>query len=663
MSWIGRLYETYENCAAFVGKLPSMDQGDKKAPMPLLPVAHTTQEAAIEVTVNSHGEFVDAKAIENKADRMTVIQCTEESAGRAGSKIAPHPLHEKLEYVAGDFDEYFDSKGGCRSRYEAYLANLEKWCASEFSERRVCAVLHYLKKGTLVADLVKKGLFFPDESGKIPEKVKEKDKPPAYRAVAGDVSGALVRFKVEDYEDLESIQEFWKDPDIQQKYIQWYLSTQTEVDLCYATGRRIPSADNNPSKIRHKGDKAKLISGNDKSNFTFRGRFKTAAQAARIGYETTQKAHNALKWLIDKQGYRNGDAVCLSWGTRGEELPTLGPSGSDCLGGERLAAVLREDFAKNLRYSLRGWYQDLSDHAGVSIICLDSATEGRMSITYYREMSGTEYLDRIAFWYGTCVWPMWFKKDWKDPKSESIEVLSAPSLNDIFVAAFGENAGDKFKKSVFQRLLPCIADGARIPPDIVKNLLIRASKPFAVPERQLRVACAVIRKYLNDKYNPGVYTVDAYKEVFTVNLNEKQDERSYLFGRMWAYYHYMEQLVLWRMKDKRDTNALRLRSRFRTHPASTAGILDDKLLPYLRRGNLVNSDLMAELGAIAIRLKGQGEGGTRGDFTDEPLNECFVLGYMSQLDELNKRYRKKNNGHSPDTEDEPISNEYEENNE
>ncbi|MGI6192128.1 MAG: type I-C CRISPR-associated protein Cas8c/Csd1 [Christensenellales bacterium] len=659
MSWIGRLYETYENCAELVGELPQMDLTDRKAPMPLLPVAHTTQEAAIEVTVDSDGDFVEARAIENKADRMTVIPCTEESAGRT-SKPSPHPLHDKLEYVAGDYDDFFSSKGGCRSRYEAYIANLEKWCASEYADERVCAVLAYLKKGTLLADLVREGLFFPDESGKIPEKFAGKDKPPAYRAVSGDVSGALVRFKVEDYEDLESVHKLWEDPAIQQKYIRWYLSTQSDVDLCYATGRRIPCADNNPSKIRHKGDKAKLISGNDKSNFTFRGRFKTAAEAARIGYETTQKAHNALKWLIDRQSYRNGDAVCLAWGTKGEDLPVPGPSGSESLGSERLAAVLREDYAKNLRFSLRGWYQDLSDHAGVSIICLDSATEGRMSITYYREMSGTEYLDRIAFWYGTCVWPMRFKKDRKDPKSEAVEVLSAPSLHDIFTAAFGENAGDKFKKAVFQRLLPCIADGARIPKDIVKNLLIRASKPFEVPDRQLRTACAVIRKYLNDKYNPGVYTVDAYKEVFTVTLNEKQDERSYLFGRMWAYYHYLEQLVLWRMRDKRDTNALRLRSRFRTHPASTVSTLDDKLLPYLRKGNLINSDLMAELGAIAIRLKEQGDG-TRGNFTDEPLNECFVLGYMSQLDELNKRYRKKQNGQSPEASDETISIEEEEN--
>ena len=47
---------------------------------------------------------------------------------------------------------------------------------------------------------------------------------------------------------------------------------------------------------RNSGDRAKLISSNDSANFTFRGeRFSDAGQALRIGYETTQKAHSALR--------------------------------------------------------------------------------------------------------------------------------------------------------------------------------------------------------------------------------------------------------------------------------------------------------------------------------------------------------------------------------
>ena len=662
MSWIGRLYETYENCAALVNEPLPERVGDERAPVPLLPVAHALRKAAIEVTVTMDGNFADARAIENKADRMTVIPCREESAGRSGSAIAPHPLHEKLEYVAGDFAEFFEPKTKQSLRFETYLSNLQKWCDSEYGDERLRAVLKYLKKGTLVADLVDAGLFDPDESGKIPEKVPGKDKLPIYRAVDENVSDALVRFVVEDY-DSDTCCELWRDETIRDKYIQWYLSTLPGADLCYATGRIIPCADNNPDDIRYRGDNAKLISGNDKSNFTFRGRFKTASQAARIGYETTQKAHNALRWLIDKQGYRNGDAVCLAWGTKGEELPAIGPSGSETIGDNRLEKLLREDYARNLRMSLSGWYADLREDAGVSIICVDSVTEGRLSITYYREMNGREYLDRIAFWYGTCVWPT--KR--RDATGVVHAVTEAPALEDILKAAYGEKANIHLKKAVFQQLLRCIADGARIPRNVINKLVVQATRPYdgdgwsvyekneftkekrflkgkkPDPDRFLRVACAAIRKYVNDRYNPGVYTVDDYQEVIAVTASEtlknansiqKQDWRSYQFGRMWAYYHHIESKILASLHIKGETNAIRLRWRFRMKPASTTGILEEKLVPYVRRRRWLVQKELNELNAIAVLLKGQD---LRGDFNDESLNECFVLGYMSQLDELDRR--------------------------
>lgn len=44
-----------------------------------------------------------------------------------------------------------------------------------------------------------------------------------------------------------------------------------------------------PSKIRNTADKAKLISGNDESGFTYRGRFANKQQAVAVGYFTSQK--------------------------------------------------------------------------------------------------------------------------------------------------------------------------------------------------------------------------------------------------------------------------------------------------------------------------------------------------------------------------------------
>ncbi|MFQ9798319.1 MAG: hypothetical protein ACLR23_04605 [Clostridia bacterium] len=54
MSWIDKLYETYENCQEYVGK----DREDM-----LLPIAHTTNNAQIQVTLNQDAEIVMAEKV------------------------------------------------------------------------------------------------------------------------------------------------------------------------------------------------------------------------------------------------------------------------------------------------------------------------------------------------------------------------------------------------------------------------------------------------------------------------------------------------------------------------------------------------------------------------------------------------------------------------
>ena len=73
-------------------------------------------------------------------------------------------------------------------------------------------------------------------------------------------------------------------------------------ELDYLTGERQTVSYLHSKKIRNEGDGAKLISSNDEANYTFRGRFSTKEQAFAIGNETSQKMHNALKWIIRKQG-------------------------------------------------------------------------------------------------------------------------------------------------------------------------------------------------------------------------------------------------------------------------------------------------------------------------------------------------------------------------
>ena len=85
MSWIGKLYETYEN---------NTSQVDKKGKPPLLPVGHTTKEHAhILIVLDKQGDFIRASVI-GRSNAQTIIPVTEKLIFRIlpSNLSAPSPL-------------------------------------------------------------------------------------------------------------------------------------------------------------------------------------------------------------------------------------------------------------------------------------------------------------------------------------------------------------------------------------------------------------------------------------------------------------------------------------------------------------------------------------------------------------------------------------------
>lgn len=98
----------------------------------------------------------------------------------------------------------------------------------------------------------------------------------------GDQLETFVRFRV-DGDDLSSDRNVWN------SYTQYYQSTLKDKGICYIQGKEMPISFLSPYKIRNAGDRAKLISSNDSTNFTYRGRFENVEEALSIGFDTTQK--------------------------------------------------------------------------------------------------------------------------------------------------------------------------------------------------------------------------------------------------------------------------------------------------------------------------------------------------------------------------------------
>lgn len=610
MSWIQKLYETYEACHGH----------EPDGSVPLLPISHTYQQAHVEITIDSKGEFESARAI-GKVE--TAIPATERSAGRTNTR-APHPLCDKIQYCASDYKE----RGGRKSSfYKEYEALLSAWCESEYRHPKADAVLVYVKKGRLISDLINEKVLHVGQDGQLLTRWAADTPPPelfkVLTAKAGerDQGDALIRWQVR--EPGNPCSAVWEDSSLQDAWAKFDASSKEAKGVCMVTGeQRASLALSHPKRLRHAGDGAKLISANDSSGFTFRGRFTddTGAQACGVSYEVTQKAHNALRWLIHRQGYRNGDQAIVSWAVDGAPIPdpfgsslTLMLAGSDS-GGTPIASVdgdAGQAFAKRLNLAIKGYRSQLGPTEDVVVMGLDSATPGRMAITYYRELTGTEFLERIERWHVRYSWHQNFGKDKK--------FVGAPAPHDIAEAAYGRRLDDKLKKSTVERLLPCIVDGQPLPKDLVISTVRRASHRIGLDhwewEKCLGIACALYRGYLN-------------KETYEMALETGRNSRDYLYGRLLAIAEHIEGRALYVAGEKRDTAAAKLMQRFADRPTSTWRTIELALTPAKSRLRVKRPGFMREmdklLDEVIVAFPSD-------DFTnDSKLSGEFLLGYHCQ---------------------------------
>lgn len=626
MSWMQKLYETYENCQSMIGKVTPEKE------VPLLPICHTTNKAQIEIVIDHQGNFKRTRVVP-KDDARTIIPCTESSGGRTSGE-APHPLCDKLQYVAKDYANYGGSKD---SYFESYKSELEKWCMSQYKHLKTLAVFEYIKKGRVIEDLIAHKVFIPGSDGKLigkPEK-KSKDTPDIFK-VLKDQSEAFVRWEVEIPNDKCS--KVWEDKSLWDSWINYYSNIKQEKTLCYVTGKELLGAEQHPAKLRNDGDKAKLISSNDTSGFTFRGRFADAGQACGVGFEVTQKAHSALRWLISRQGYRNGDQAIVAWATSGAEIPDpladpLAILGEDTLKSDDSDSIsVAQNLAIKLKQKIAGYKANLGDTSGVVIMGLDSATPGRMAITFYRELTGSEFLERLEKWHDTCAWVHDY--GYNPETKKRIRFVGAPAPRDIAEAAYGSKVVDKLKKATVERLLPCIVDGQKIPRDVVESAVHRACNRAGMEgwewNRTLGIACALFNK-LNEK------------EGYGMALDESRRTRDYLYGRLLALADSLEQWALNKAGEDRQTNAARLMQRFAEHPYSTWRNIELSLSPYKARLGAKSQKRQALIDEVKNMFD------TEDFINDKKLSGEFLLAYSCQRETLRPKGSSNTNESEPET--------------
>ncbi len=610
----------------------------------------------------------------------TIVPTTEDSASKT-SGIAPHPLIDKLQYVAGDFIECggklpksYQSEGekkkDPKNIHEAYCNELKAWCNSEFSHLKARAVLKYIEKGTLVKDLDRFGILHLGADGKFLAKkdVKRQKDDQDIFAVPGitDQQDAVVRWRVEI--DGETEMDTWRDETLWKSWQDYYLSKRKAESraFCYVTGEEAILTNKHPKYIRRKGDSPKLISSNDEKGFTFRGRFHTADEACLVGLEASQKAHNALAWLIDRQGkvFEEQDGkkkvpslTVLAWEASAQkEIPqpfqntTEFVVDEDALDEEPEKPVVGQDFATRLTKMMLGYKASLKESKGISIIALDSLSQGRMAVTYYQEFEPEVYLENIEKWHRECAWEHFYLDEYLKKRT------FAPALLEIAETINGKRAGAKIKHHTVSRLLPCVVEGRSLPRDVVEAAVRQASKRMGLHDpddrkyrgddeytwrKTLTIACALVKKSMleNSKILKG-------KED-DMSLDLTNTNRDYLYGRLLAIADHLEAKALRdeQGQQKRPTNAARMMQQFSQRPYRTWKQIHDALPPYFWKLKSSTSNWYKdEIADVCCKFVPE-------EFkSDDPLTGEYLLGYYCQWQELRKFIKDTDKPNSEDLE-------------
>lgn len=608
MTWLYELYQTYEENKGKMGEVEQSITGKKVL---FLPEVHMYQNIQFEIFVSSEGKFVEARVVD-KNDQTTIIPVTVESENRTSNAIS-HMLHDKLQYIAGDYEKYGGHYKEGENYYTEYIKQLETWCSSKQAHPRVKSILKYVKKGSVIEDLIKN------------EVIESKNVPLA----------SLVRFNV-----LDGNVPVWEDKSIFNSYIEFYEPNLKNSGLDYVTGELVSLYDKHASIM----GKKKLISENQKQRFAFLGRFSDISQVVSVGYEASNKGHNALKWLIKKQGRIIDGRIFLTWGQNKIEVPSPEDSTYTIFARDHQAEKLvsrdltNQRFAKLFSDALNGLKADLEMNSRIHILILDAATTGRMAVLYYQSIEAKLYFDRLTKWQTSCVWHHKYRLE------KGKEWIGSPSLRDIATSAYGENASDVLIKNVVSELYPCVVEEGKVPFNIVRRIFERASDPVRIKEtyeweKVLSIACAVMVRQRYDKTSKE--QKKQFREEIQLELNREENDRSYLFGRLLAVADHLEERKLKQLKENRQTNAKKYMKKFSIKPKFTWRIIRESLLPYESRMFNQAKEYIDIIDEQIMPLFEEGK------FSDVALDGRYLEGYSNQkvalikMDEENKNQNKK----------------------
>lgn len=615
MDLISRLLVTYDECVKEIS-IGEHEIGDTQ----LLPIYHTNLKSTgnniIQVTLNEDGTLFRADFIPK--DETIVFPVTRDSMARSGRIPPSHPLVDKICYLS-------TINSTLHQLYRKEFKEWYQWVEDDIVKNFLKHINNFIETSDFLSQILM-SLFgenayqlkgFDLEYSYINSKGKKKTQ-------KMDLSQVFITFIVNDYIGYRnvSVTDF---TELQESYISFINNQTVNRGVCNVSG------ETQELTSKHRGllGNAKLISVSNNKE-TYIGRFTKGSDIIQIGYQTSEKIHLMLKYLLENNNSNRwlGDQQYLvNWFsddiTNKSQLNLVSPTNpfagfkekEDNTSGQKIILTLNEKIGSSFIKGSRQFEDDANYYAAI----IDKASNGRITVKYFRELKASELMRRLDKWEQDYSW------DKFNVKTALFEATT-PTLNQILLAAYGiERDGalildnDQFKKDQFQKMVTSLIDGKKAPGNITKALSqnIRKRSNYKQNWEQIEfVALAMLRNIKGEGLQPV--------------LDKNNNNRSYLFGRLLAVLELIE-AATYNREDKRITNAQKYWTTYTNRPAQMMSKLIEKVGYYEKL--LMNSErgiyfkLEKEMCDIINQIN-QHHIGTKE--LNKPLDYHFIFGYYAE---------------------------------
>ncbi|WP_165209882.1 type I-C CRISPR-associated protein Cas8c/Csd1 [Streptococcus tangpeifui] len=561
MDFFTSLLNAYEK-AEEIG-LVDQQTGDNEAV--LLPIYHTSLKSngknIITVKLDQNGSFYKAEFMAN--NQMIIFPVTADSVARSGNKPAPHPLVDKLSYYVSEVNQ---------SQYDDFHKQLTAWidyCEEGKVKEFLMEVQHFILQSDFLSNILhslfgehyrREGLkiTYPDSSGK--------DK-------TIDLSAYFLEFSIVQFHSLkdESVTSYKA---LHQSFISFITANQDNLGTCNISGR----TEQITNKHRGLMGNAKIISVSNKIE-AYKGRFKEREDVFSVGYETSEKIHLMIKYLLENKNsstWLGSSQYLINWFSddlaNKSQLDIVKPVFNDFFEDDEdeedsLVSIKPNEENKQIGSSFIRGQKLFGNDATYYVAILNKTSNGRIALKYFRQLKVSQLLKNLETWQENYSWVVRTNSGKK-----------VPTFNEIISAAYGvdrerylELDNDSFQSDQYQQLVTALIDGRPLPNTIVKKFETNIKQRQRYPKHWYQV----------QQVSLGILHKQYGKE-FTPMLDHQETDRSYLFGRLLAIYELFEaqRYALDGGSQERITNAERYWNAYTGQPAKMMNHLENKIKPY-----------------------------------------------------------------------------------